>query len=1062
MVSYKYAELFQKSHVDKQLKIDIAEGLLSITNSDLYSENFELNQSICSESELKFGSCEASSVSFRIANIFTSLKNKVAQISLVLDGNYDVPFEIGKYKVYSDVPTADRRYRDVVAYDALYDVINANMADWYNNILPDKDTKITLKEFRDSFFEYFGIEQAEIELVNDDMIVEKTVDPSEISGKDILTAICEINGCFGKIGYDGKFHYIYLDRDIQGLYPANDIYPADNLFPKDPGNININQGLYKQCQYEDYIVKSIEKLQIRQEENDIGVIVPSDEELKSANSYIIEDNFLVYGKGTSELKIIANNIFSKISRITFRPFSAECVGNLCLEPGDAIRINTKYQVVNSYILQRSIKGIQSLTDTYTADGEEYYSQQVNSVSKSIIQLKGKTNVLVRTIEETRNTITDVENGLQAEIVMTASSITQTVANNSTVWYEGDIVIDLRGYGLPNDNYKAGVEYLNKIYLDKNTGYYYQCRWGGNADNPYRWEKIGELKSAEATYNTKIEQTANGIIETLEADYQTKDDMANYPTTETMKTEIEKSAAGITETISKSQKIWDTSEYSEDNLLYGYGYPDSKQFPPSENAGKKYIDQSNGKVYQVVNGVWKYEKQLILITQELSTKIEETANGISQEVSKSRVIYDTQGKTFDLYGWGSPAKNYSATDYPFKYYFDQSTGEYYQSTAVTAYEYTWTYTGKLDAIYEDYSTGYYQTEESIALKVNVGDVSNQISVEKGGVAIKSNRLTVDSDNFKLSGTGAVEATGSIKTGKEGNYAELSDKAISFYYDGSKAGEIYGSPVSGRYSGLLLSTPQQFIGLGIHGELSTAYKYVLSNGLENYSERHTFFDDVRVGVSIACPQIYLKKNNDDTSENIYLDTVTVAGIDFIRTNKGSYIRGDLQVTGTKNRIVETQNYGKVAMNAFETTGAYFSDIGSGKITEGGCYVYFDPVFAETIDLNSEYQVFLTQTSKGKIEYAEKKEGYFIVHGDYGTTFDWMVTAGQKDYQTERMEQITIDEKSDIPYDMSIFYADNSSANQSESYMAELEEDYDNKAIEYVLNAQYQENLEMEELL
>ena len=63
---------------------------------------------------------------------------------------------------------------------------------------------------------------------------------------------------------------------------------------------------------------------------------------------------------------------------------------------------------------------------------------------------------------------------------------------------------------------------------------------------------------------------------------------------------------------------------------------------------------------------------------------------------------------------------------------------------------------------------------------------------------------------------------------------------------------------------------------------------------------------------------------------------------------------------------------------------------------------------------------------------------------------------------MEQITIDEKSDIPYDMSIFYADNSSANQSESYMAELEEDYDNKAIEYVLNAQYQENLEMEELL
>ena len=67
-----------------------------------------------------------------------------------------------------------------------------------------------------------------------------------------------------------------------------------------------------------------------------------------------------------------------------------------------------------------------------------------------------------------------------------------------------------------------------------------------------------------------------------------------------------------------------------------------------------------------------------------------------------------------------------------------------------------------------------------------------------------------------------------------------------------------------------------------------------------------------------------------------------------------------------------------------------------------------------------------------------------------------AKQKDYQNERMEQITIDDDSDIPYDMSIFYADNSSANQSENYMTELEEDYDNKAIEYVLNAQNKELL------
>ena len=64
-----------------------------------------------------------------------------------------------------------------MAYDALYDVINADVAEWYNTLLPDKDSITTMKAFRDSFFKHFGIEQAGVQLVNDDMKVEKTVEP---------------------------------------------------------------------------------------------------------------------------------------------------------------------------------------------------------------------------------------------------------------------------------------------------------------------------------------------------------------------------------------------------------------------------------------------------------------------------------------------------------------------------------------------------------------------------------------------------------------------------------------------------------------------------------------------------------------------------------------------------------------------------------------------------------------------------------------------------------------------------------------------------------------------
>ena len=217
MVDYEYSNLFQQSSVDKQLIIETDDKTVKITNNELHQQKFELEESLCSENQLKFGSCEASSIKFTVSNIFTSLKDKWINASMVLDNHTDVPFQIGKYKVYSDVPSGDKSYREVTAYDALYDIINTNMAAWYNALT----FPLTLKEFRDSFFNYFGIEQEKIELINDSMNIEKTIDTDELSGKDVICSICEINGCFGHIGRNGKFVYIILTQKAEGLFPSH-------------------------------------------------------------------------------------------------------------------------------------------------------------------------------------------------------------------------------------------------------------------------------------------------------------------------------------------------------------------------------------------------------------------------------------------------------------------------------------------------------------------------------------------------------------------------------------------------------------------------------------------------------------------------------------------------------------------------------------------------------------------------------------------------------------------------------------------------------------------------
>ena len=442
MVDYQYSSLFLKDSVDKQLNIVSDDGKINITNTELHQEKFELTESLCSESELTFGACEAGMIKFTVSNVFLPMKGKWLTAKMTLDGHEDKPFQIGRYKVYSDTPTADRTCRDVVAYDALYDILSSDVTDWYNQILPQKDSKVTLKQFRDSFFNHFGVEQEEVSLVNDEMIIEKTVevktsssgssDTEEtitigeaISGKEVLSCILEINGCMGNIGRVGKFRYVYLTQDMQGLYPANDLYPADDLYPRNPKSTSISKSQYISAQYEDYIVRTIDKLQIREKENDIGVIVGD-----GGNTYVIEGNFLVYGKGTKELNEIGEKTLSKIKGIIYRPFSADCKGNPCLEVGDAVRLTTKYELIETYILKRTLKGIQALRDDLEADGEEYRTSKVNGIQRSILQLKGKSNTLERSIEETKSTIVDVEKGLQSQITQTATEIRSEVKNTT--------------------------------------------------------------------------------------------------------------------------------------------------------------------------------------------------------------------------------------------------------------------------------------------------------------------------------------------------------------------------------------------------------------------------------------------------------------------------------------------------------------------------------------------------------------------------------------------------------------------------------------------------------
>lgn len=119
--------------------------------------------------------------------------------------------------------------------------------------------------------------------------------------------------------------------------------------------------------------------------------------------------------------------------------------------------------------------------------------------------------------------------------------------------------------------------------------------------------------------------------------------------------------------------------------------------------------------------------------------------------------------------------------------------------------------------------------------------------------------------------------------------------------------------------------------------------------------------------------------------------------------STVLGDLHVSGSKARVVETPNYTNRLLYCYETPTPLFGDIGEALLDEEGvCYVDIDDIFSETIAERCEYQVFLQAEGEGTCYIADKTSRYFVVKGTPNLRIAWELKAKQRDYENIRLEQ------------------------------------------------------------
>lgn len=353
----------------------------------------------------------------------------------------------------------------------------------------------------------------------------------------------------------------------------------------------------------------------------------------------------------------------------------------------------------------------------------------------------------------------------------------------------------------------------------------------------------------------------------------------------------------------------------------------------------------------------------------------------------------------------------------------------------------------------------QTAEQIELKVSKGDISSLISVETDKVTIGSNRLVIDSDNFKLSGTGKVEANGTITSAFGVSKTEISGGGVNLYYEESRVLGLYGSAMAGSYvNGVYISgsTPVAEMTLDTNALIvstGSTYFLALCNGLNvnDCDDRVWLGGSMHIDRELRVHGVYGIEFVTSYNEH-YSSIYAVATEEYgsgVMVDGDFIAEGSIWCYGEKYRVVNTENYGGRGLSAMESASPVFSDIGSGTTDENGdCYIFFDPVFAETVDLSHEYQVFISTVNGASAAYQLEKRGdHFALHSHPGLMFDWMVFARQKDFVNNRLELVSAYKMEKTDGDDSVSYGDDIGANASIAYMNAFADTYDEQAEAYL---------------
>lgn len=444
----------------KILTISIPEAEIELTNEDILTESMELQEAINTEDNLTFTGCIASSFSFEcFALVDETLVGKWLEADMTtLDEEGEEMEVVPLFRGYIDEVTnvTHEEYTTKIrAYDALYTICQMDVTAWRNALtLP-----ISIYNLRNSFFNYVGVTQASDYLPNDNInITSRQIEDAVVTGGKIIKAICSINGRFGRISRSGLFEYVHLVEGTEAIYPAEDLFPADDLYPHAENAVdNVAKGTYSSLKFENYKTEPISKVQLVNKNGQISASYG-----EAGNVFTLKDNPLVWGLNQEALNQVVINLYNTVRGIWYQPAAVECMGLPYVECGDFVVMIAQRSIVRAYVLSRVLKGVQALTDSYTANGDKLQPNYIPSIQSQINANSTAIDAEVARAQSTESSLNSGINNANNRI----SQVNADLVNTKNVVAGKANISDLNATNANVNNLSAQVANVNNLVASK--------------------------------------------------------------------------------------------------------------------------------------------------------------------------------------------------------------------------------------------------------------------------------------------------------------------------------------------------------------------------------------------------------------------------------------------------------------------------------------------------------------------------------------------------------------------------------------------------------------------